>query len=150
MPLPKKLSIVIPVFNDEEVLDELHRRLVSVVRHLAVQSEIVFVDDGSSDGSLDKLIRLQKDDPSVVVMKQARNFGQHNSIAAGLKCATGEIIVLMDSDLQDRPEDIPKLLDALETNGCSMAIAKWISRSDSRAPNTAPTPAWFRCRSIGP
>lgn len=126
-----KLSVVIPVFNDEEVIDELHQRLIPVTRDLAGQCEVIYVDDGSTDASLAKLRHLQQGDPNIVIVKQARNFGQHNSIAAGLKCASGDVIILMDSDLQDRPEDIPRLLDALKANDCSMAIAKWISREDS-------------------
>lgn len=127
------LSIVVPVFDDEEVLAELHRRLKPVVVDLAEKHEIIFVDDGSRDGSLATLERIQGTDPSLVIIQLARNFGQQNAIAAGLRQARGEIIVLMDSDLQDRPEDIPTLIDALEESGCAMAIAKWVTRQDSFA-----------------
>ena len=125
------LSIVIPVYNDEEVLAELHSRLKPVVAQLGENHEILFVDDGSCDGSLATLKRIQQKDPRVVIVQQTRNFGQHNAIAAGLRNARGEIVILMDSDLQDPPEEIPTLIKALEDNQSSMAIAKWVSRKDS-------------------
>jgi dolichol-phosphate mannosyltransferase len=126
-----KLSVVIPVYNDEEVLAELYRRLQPVARELSASYEIVFVDDGSEDGSLTVLESIAQGDAAVVIVQQARNFGQHNAIAAGLREARGDIIVLMDSDLQDRPEDIPKLIAALQENSCNMAIARWITREDT-------------------
>jgi len=126
-----KLSVVIPVYNDEEVLAELYRRLQPVVRELSASYEVVFVDDGSEDGSLAVLEHIASQDTDVVIVQQARNFGQHNAIAAGLREARGDIIVVMDSDLQDRPEDIPKLITALLENACSMAIARWITREDT-------------------
>jgi len=126
-----KLSVVIPVYNDEEVLAELYRRLHPVARELSASYEIVFVDDGSEDGSLAVLKSIANRDAAVVIMQLARNFGQHNAIAAGLREARGDIIVLMDSDLQDRPEDIPKLIAALQENSCTMAIARWITREDT-------------------
>jgi len=126
-----KLSVVIPVYNDEEVLPELYRRLQPVARELSASYEIVFVDDGSEDGSLAVLEDIVQRDASVVIVQQARNFGQHNAIAAGLREAQGDIIVIMDSDLQDRPEDIPKLIAALQENACTMAIAQWITREDT-------------------
>lgn len=125
------LSIVIPVYNDEEVLNELHRRLIDVLPGLAKKFEIIFIDDGSKDQSFKILKELAKKDPLLKVIKLARNFGQQNSIAAGLDHAKGEIVVLMDSDLQDRPEDIHLMLEAMERDDTDMAIAKWISRRDS-------------------
>lgn len=129
----KLLSLVIPVYDDEEVLPDLHRRLQPVVVDLAEHHEIIFVDDGSRDGSLAALEQIQDADPSVVIVKLARNFGHQNAIAAGLKEARGDVVVLMDCDLQDRPEDIPKLIGALEESDCAMAIARWKNRQDSGA-----------------
>ena len=125
------LSIVIPVYNDEDVLDELVRRLIPVAEALTEDFEVVFIDDGSKDQSWKILIQLQKNHPQLKIIKLARNFGQPNSTAAGLDHAIGDIIVIMDSDLQDRPEDIPKLIDSMEKNDTDMAIVKWISRKDS-------------------
>ena len=126
------LSIVIPVYNDEEVLHELLRRVTPVAKTLAGPDyEIVLIDDGSQDRSWPVILELKNSYESVVAVRLARNFGQQNSIAAGLSVAQGEYIVLMDSDLQDRPEDIPVLLDALRESNASMAIAQWISRKDT-------------------
>ena len=126
------LSIVIPIYNDEEVLHELLRRVTPVAVQLAESDyEIILVDDGSRDQSWNVMQELQSSYSNVVAVKLARNFGQQNSIAAGLSLAQGEYIVLMDSDLQDRPEDIPVLLNALLESNASMAIAQWISRKDT-------------------
>ncbi len=125
------LSIVIPVYNDEDVLDELNRRLIPVAEAIAEDFEVIFIDDGSKDQSWKILVQLQKGNPKLKIIKLARNFGQSNSTAAGLDHAKGDIIVIMDSDLQDRPEDIPKLIDSMEENDTDMAIVKWISRKDS-------------------
>lgn len=125
------LSIVIPVYNDEDVLDELNRRLIPVAEAAAEDFEVIFIDDGSRDQSWKILVQLQKNNPKLKVIKLARNFGQSNSTAAGLDHASGDIIVIMDSDLQDRPEDIPKLIESMEENDTDMAIVKWISRKDS-------------------
>ncbi len=125
------ISVVIAVYNDETVLQELHKRLQPVVTELTDDYEIIFIDDGSSDNSYKILLDLHEQDQNIKILKQARNFGQPNSIAAGLDYAIKDYVVLMDSDLQDRPEDIPKLLSALVESGSSMAIAKWIKRQDT-------------------
>jgi len=131
MKKPVDLSVVIPVYNDEEVLQELYNRVGNVLPGLAVSYEIIFIDDGSRDRSFKVLKELSLKDPKVKVIKLARNFGQQNSIAAGLDYATGEITVIMDSDLQDRPEDIHMLIEAMERDDTDMAIARWITRKDS-------------------
>lgn len=126
-----ELSIIIPVFNDQEVLYELYRRLKPVVFELGKSYEIIFVDDGSSDSSFQILKEFQDKDKNIRIVKLVKNFGQSNAITAGLEYSKGDIIVIMDSDLQDRPEDIPKLLNALEENDVQMAVAKWVSRKGS-------------------
>ena len=125
------LSIVIPVYNDQEVLDELYKRLKNAVKEITEHYEIVFIDDGSTDESFLTLKYLQLSDSRVKILKLARNFGQQNSIAAGLTYASGDYIVLMDSDLQDKPEDIILLINKMEENDTDMAIAKWITKKDS-------------------
>ena len=126
-----ELSIIIPVFNDQEVLHELYRRLKPVVFELGKTYEIIFIDDGSSDDSLQILKKLQGKDENIKIVKLVRNYGQSNAITAGLEYSKGDIIVIMDSDLQDRPEDISKLINALENNEVQMAIARWVSRDSS-------------------
>ena len=126
-----ELSIIIPVFNDQEVLPELYRRLRFVVLERGKTYEIIFIDDGSKDDSLTILKELQDKDENIKIVKLTRNFGQSNAISAGLEYSKGDIIVIMDSDLQDRPENIPKLTNALEENDVQMAVAKWISSKGS-------------------
>lgn len=125
------VSILIPVFNDEEVLEELNSRLMNVLPKLSEHFEIVLVDDGSTDKSWSKIERLKEQNNNIIGVKLMRNFGQQNAIAAGFDFVSGDIVVVMDSDLQDKPEDIHKLIEAMEINDSSMAIAKWKTRKDS-------------------
>ena len=125
------LSIVVPVFNDQEVIKELYKRLKPVIDSLTDIYEIILIDDGSSDNSWHEIVSLQKNDTNVVALRLTRNFGQQNSIVAGLDFSIYDVIVLMDSDLQDRPEDIPFLINSLILSKASMAIAQWDERRDS-------------------
>ncbi len=104
------LSIVIPLLNEEENIPELYRELSEVLTELDKEYEILFVDDGSTDSSLQLLSGLQEKDPRVVVVSFRRNFGQTAAMAAGFDYARGEIIITMDADLQNDPRDIPRLL----------------------------------------
>lgn len=106
-----RTSVVIPVYNESECIEELHRRLTEVLSARGETYEIVFVDDGSKDGCGEILRRIAASDDRVGVIRFARNFGQHYAMTAGFDHARGGQVVLMDSDLQDRPEDIPLLLD---------------------------------------
>ena len=125
------LSVVIPVYNDEVVLDELQKRLLATLPFISNDYEVILVDDGSKDNSWNKIVSLKQKDEHIKAVKLIRNFGQQNAISAGLNIANGDVIVLMDSDLQDRPEDIHLLLEALDEHNASMAIAQWVSREDS-------------------
>ncbi len=111
---PVDLSIVIAVYNEQEVLAELERRLTAALRAMGKSYEIILVDDGSRDESLPLLLRLQGGDPEHIrVLSFTRNFGHHIALTAGLDHAKGDVIVMMDADLQDQPEEIPKLLAKL-------------------------------------
>ena len=132
----ENLSVVIPVYNDQEVIQELYRRLHPVLEKIATNYEVVLVDDGSKDNSWEEIMSLRSKDDHIVAVKLARNFGQQNSIAAGLNVSVGDIVVLMDSDLQDRPEDIPALIETLQKSGAQMAIAQWQTRQDTWAKRT--------------
>lgn len=110
------VSVLVPVYNNASTVAELHRRLVATLEALDRRFEIVFVNDGSADASLATLRRLAAEDPRCVVLSLSRNFGQHPAINAGLARATGDITVLMDADLQDRPEELPRLLQPLDDN----------------------------------
>lgn len=127
----KYLSAVIPVYNDEEVLHELIERLKPALKKLADRFEIILIDDGSADNSWNIIRELCDRHAEVTGIKLARNFGQQGAIKAGLDHSSGDNIVIMDSDLQDRPEDIHKLIESLEQNNSSMAIAQWETREDS-------------------
>ncbi|MBQ9297193.1 MAG: glycosyltransferase family 2 protein [Paludibacteraceae bacterium] len=133
MKYKESLSVVVPIYNDEEVISELLRRLTAVVEHITDEYEIILVDDGSRDGSWHLMQRERAEREHLRIARLSRNFGQQNAIAAGLSLTTKELIVLMDSDLQDRPEDIPVLIDALQADSqATMAIAQWEERKDSR------------------
>lgn len=107
-----RLSVVLPVYDERPVLEELHRRLVAAVRGTAIEPELLFVDDGSRDGSGEALDALAAADPCVRVLHLARNFGHQAAVQCGLDHATGDAVVVMDSDLQDLPEAIPALVEA--------------------------------------
>lgn len=107
------LSVVIPVYNNEGSLEELVRRVLAVCTEIAKDFELVLVDDGSRDSSLTLLREIASTNPSVIVLSLTRNFGQHSAISAGLEHASGDLLVLMDADLQEPPEAIPVLVEAL-------------------------------------
>jgi len=105
------LTVVIPVFNEEETLGELRDRLKTVLQDLEIEYEVILVDDGSTDESLDILKRFASDDPRFKVLTFSRNFGHQAALYAGLCQSRGDAVVLMDADLQDPPEVIPRLLE---------------------------------------
>ncbi len=106
------LSVVVPVFNEAEVIDAFYKRTKEVMKGLDwLDHEIVFLDDGSTDDSYNKLISLRKADPNIQVIKFSRNFGHQIAITAGLDFAKGDAIVIIDADLQDPPEVIPRFID---------------------------------------
>jgi polyisoprenyl-phosphate glycosyltransferase len=104
------LSVVMPVFNEQENLLILHERLSTVLKQTGLSYEIIFVDDGSRDGSLELLGDLAAADPYVLVVELARNFGHQVAISAGLDHARGNGVIVMDSDLQDPPEALPQFI----------------------------------------
>jgi glycosyltransferase involved in cell wall biosynthesis len=107
------LSVVVPVFNEEENLESLFAQLVRVLESLSYRYEIVAVDDGSRDGSFAILQRLHAANSRIKVVRFRRNFGQTAAFAAGFERARGEVVVTIDADLQNDPADIPRLLDKM-------------------------------------
>ncbi len=134
MKYTQSISVVVPIYNDQEVIAELHRRLRPVLEAITDRYELILVDDGSRDHSWEEMLQVRRSNEHVRAVRLSRNFGQQSAIAAGLSLTSNDLIVLMDSDLQDRPEDIPTLIDALLADPqAMMAIAQWEERKDSRA-----------------
>lgn len=124
---PPDLSVVVPVFNEREVLPMLHSRLKGVLENLSVNYEVVLVDDGSQDGSGEYLVKLASTTPRVKSIRLSRNFGKEAALSAGLDQATGNAIVVMDADLQDPPELIPKMYQTY-LQGFDVVCMKRLSR----------------------
>ena len=116
------LSVVIPVYNEEENVDPLNAELLEVLPGLSKTFEIIYVDDGSKDKSYALLKELQKNNPSIRIIKFRKNSGQTAAFDAGIRAALGEVIVTMDADLQNDPHDIPKLLEKI---GDADAVCGW-------------------------
>jgi glycosyltransferase involved in cell wall biosynthesis len=111
--IPKSLSIVVPVYNEEANLESLVHRIVGAIQPLGIPFEVIIVDDGSTDRTLALLRELLPDTPELVVVGLRRNFGQTLALQAGFDRARGDVIVTMDGDLQNDPADIPRLLEPL-------------------------------------
>lgn len=109
-----EVSVVIPVFNEAATLADLHQRLARTLKDAGRTSEIIFVDDGSTDRSAEVLRALHAQDPSVRVLRFNRNYGQHAAVFAGMEHARGDVIITLDADLQNPPEEIPALLRRLD------------------------------------
>src|SRR6187399_1695866 len=107
-----EVSVVVTVFDEASSLDELYRRTTAALD--GRDYELIFVDDGSTDGSFELVERVHAEDARVHGVKLKRNFGQHPAMHAGLVRARGEIVVTMDSDLQNDPSDLPKLVAAVD------------------------------------
>ncbi len=110
------ISVVIPLYNEEENVQELHSCLKMVLDTLGTDYEILFIDDGSTDNTLKYLQEIQAGDSKVIVLSLRRNFGQTAAFAAGFDYSRGDIIITMDGDLQNDPNDIPKLIEQMKDN----------------------------------
>ena len=128
------LSVVLPVYNEEESIDLQYKAVLDAVKKLNRTYEIIFVNDGSTDKSADLLKLIAKKDKNVKVVLFRRNFGQTAAMAAGIDHSKGEVIVFMDSDLQNEPEDIGRLLEKID-EGYDVVSGwrnkrqdKWLSR----------------------
>lgn len=133
------VSIVVPVFNESENLERLHLAIHEMLATLDRRSEVIFIDDGSTDDSYATLRRLAERDPRVKVIRFRRNFGQTAAFAAGFELARGATIVTLDADLQNDPADIPALLDQIDT-GYDIVSGWRVGRQDAlftrRVPST--------------
>lgn len=128
--MAKMLSVVATAYNERDTLQELYERLTIILTSLNVEYEIIVVDDGSTDGSSELLQSLAFKDKRFKVVFLSRNFGQHAAIAAGMKCSSGNSVIWLDADLQDVPEEIPKLLAKVE-EGYDIVYGIRENRADS-------------------
>ena len=120
----QKLSVIIPIFNEEALLYELYTRLNKVILTLALNTEIIFVDDGSTDESLHILQALAANDSRVKYISLTRNFGHQVAIQAGLQHCQGDLVITMDGDLQDPPELIPAFVQTHKETGASVVYGR--------------------------
>ena len=114
VPQVPEVSVVVPVYNEEENVEPLHHKLDQSLKALGLSYEILYVDDGSRDRSFELLTTIAEQDERVKLIRFRRNFGQTAAMAAGMKCAAGKVIIPMDADLQNDPADIPHLLAKLD------------------------------------
>jgi undecaprenyl-phosphate 4-deoxy-4-formamido-L-arabinose transferase len=126
-----RLSVVVPVYNEIENLPDLFERLFPVLLGLDIPFEVVCVDDGSSDGSFEFLREERERRSALTVLSLSRNFGQHAAILAGFEAARGDWVITIDADLQNPPEEIPRLVAALE-QGHDLVNTRRLGRQDSR------------------
>jgi glycosyltransferase involved in cell wall biosynthesis len=130
---PPKVSVAIALFNEEAVLPELLRRLAAVFDELpGGPHELVLVDDGSSDSTFDGITKAATRDPRIVGLSLSRNFGHQAALSAGLDRVSGDVVLLMDGDLQDPPEEIPRFLHKYE-EGFDVVYAKRVKRKEGWA-----------------
>jgi len=122
------LSVVVPVFDEEAVLPEFHRRLASVLERIDADAEIIYVNDGSRDPTRALLTELHGSDPRVAVIDFTRNFGKEVAMSAGLDAAAGDAVVVIDADLQDPPELIPEMVAAWQ-NGFDIVLMRRRTRA---------------------
>ena len=108
------VSVVVPVYNSESTLPRLVERLLAVLAGVSPGGEIILVNDGSADGSGGAIERLSRDHPAVVAIQLMRNYGQHNALLCGIRAARHDVVVTLDDDLQNPPEEIPRLLAELD------------------------------------
>jgi len=109
-----KISVVVPIYNEKDNVAILHKKIKDVMVKNSYDYEIIFVDDGSSDGTFEVMQQLAKEDKNLKIIRFRRNFGQTAAMAAGFDYAKGDVIVSLDGDLQNDPEDIPALLKKIE------------------------------------
>jgi glycosyltransferase involved in cell wall biosynthesis len=123
------VTVVVPVLNEEATLQPLYDGVAATLAAAGIAAELIFVDDGSTDGTFAVLERLHAADPRVRVISFKRNFGQHPAMHAGIARARGRIVVTMDGDLQNQPSDIPRLVAAVDA-GADVASGRRVTRRD--------------------
>jgi len=126
------ISAVIPIFNEEDLIDELVRRVTASLEQTGEPYEAIFVDDGSSDRSVELLLEKKKENNNIKIISLSRNFGHQAAITAGLRHAKGDYIAVLDGDLQDPPELMQQMYDVLKTGEYDVAIGYRKERNDDQ------------------
>jgi dolichol-phosphate mannosyltransferase len=137
------ISVVVPIYNEEELIIQFHEAVANAMEKTRTQWEVVYVNDGSTDSSLELLKGLQCLDSHVVVVELSRNWGHMGAISAGLQIAHGAAVILMDGDFQDPPEILPKLVDAWREGG-EVVVAVRRSRQERRKVLAKLFPLFYR------
>lgn len=137
------VSVVVPIYNEEELILRFHEAVANALEHVGSDWEVVYVNDGSTDSSLDLLRELQTVDSHVVVVELSRNWGHMGAISAGLQTARGRAVILMDGDFQDPPEVLPQLIKSWR-DGAEVVVAVRRSRQESRKVLAALFPLFYR------
>lgn len=109
----KKISIIIPVYNEKDNAEILYKKIIQVIDSLNYKFEVIFIDDGSTDGTYQQLEQIHSKDKRFKIIKHRRNFGKAEAYSSGFMYACGDIIITMDGDLQDDPQEIPKFIEKL-------------------------------------
>jgi glycosyltransferase involved in cell wall biosynthesis len=146
---PPQLSVIVLVYNEAESIAPLHEELSGVLGELRIPYEILYIDDGSTDGSTEKMAELALHNRQVRVVSFRRNFGQTAAVQAGIDNSRGEILIFMDGDLQNDPHDIPRLLDALDEG--NDVVSGWRKNREDDATRVLPSKIanWIIARVTG-
>lgn len=134
-----QISLVIPLLNEEESLKELHEWIVSVMLEHSYSYEILFIDDGSTDNSWEIIESLQEKNPNVTAIRFSRNFGKSQALNAGFKKVKGDVIITMDADLQDAPDEIPALYNKITSEKFDLVSGWKKKRFDSKIRKNLPS-----------
>ena len=126
-----QLSIIIPLLNEEESLKELHHWLSEVLEANGFSYEVLFIDDGSTDGSWDVIETLSRKHKEVKAIRFSRNYGKSQALHAGFEAVKGDVVITMDADLQDNPEEIPELYKMITQEGFDLVSGWKKKRYDS-------------------
>jgi glycosyltransferase involved in cell wall biosynthesis len=140
------LSIIIPLLNEEESINDLYQLILTVIEKLSLTYEICFIDDGSTDGSLERLKSLRQNDKNIKIISFRKNHGKSAALSEGFKLARGAIIITMDADLQDDPREIPNLIKKIHT-GYDM-VSGWKKKRNDPLSKTIPSKFFNRTTSL--
>ena len=139
--MPDLLSVIVPVFNESAVLADFHRQMSAVMKETGSEYELIYIDDGSSDNTVDRIVEIRKNDSHVALIELSRNFGKEIALSAGLDHARGDAVIIIDADLQDPPGLVHTFLEEWR-NGYDVVYGR---RTDRRGDSRAKifTAKWF-------